>query len=133
MVGGNMGRSQLRCGTRASSALALIEQLEKRRLLASTLISLAVRDIVFDDSRDILYVSTSTGLVYRYDLASGTILPPWTVGGSLEGLDLTPDHSTLYVADTNKSATQRLIRKLNTQSRALTTLAYDLAAGDAGA
>src|SRR2546423_1653745 len=80
---------------------AVIERLEPRRLLATTTVSLpaAPRDIAFDNSRNLLYITESNGTIARYDLGTKALLSPWTVGGSLNGLDITPNNSAIYVAD----------------------------------
>ena len=57
------------------------------------------RDAVFDASRNLLYVTTGSGTLQRYDLISGSFLSPWAVGTSLNGADITPDGSALYVAE----------------------------------
>ena len=57
------------------------------------------RDHVYDHERDILYVSTGTGLIERYDVPNEQLLPPIAVGGSTLGIDITPDARFLYIAD----------------------------------
>lgn len=57
------------------------------------------QDYVYDTAHRMLYISTSTGQVQRYDLANQTLLAPWNVGLSLNGLDLSPDGSALYAAE----------------------------------
>ncbi|MDF3032035.1 MAG: hypothetical protein K0R03_2593 [Moraxellaceae bacterium] len=57
-------------------------------------------DMVYDDRRDLLYISNGSQLL-RYQLASGTFIDPLELGGSLKGMDISPDGSTLAVADTS--------------------------------
>jgi len=58
-------------------------------------------DMVYDSSRDILYI-TSGGQVLRYRLATSSFLTPFDFGtGRLSGLDLSPDGNTLAIADRN--------------------------------
>ena len=65
---------------------------------AAGAIAMNANDLVFDPWRNILY-GTTTGEVLRYDLASGTMLPPLAVGNQeLLGVDITPDGEYLYVA-----------------------------------
>lgn len=56
------------------------------------------RDMVYDDARDILFI-TNSDRVLRYHVGSGTFLPPIVTGGYVEGIDLSPDGNTLAVAD----------------------------------
>ena len=56
-------------------------------------------DILHDEARDLLYISTSTGSVLRYQLSSKTFLTPISIpSSSLGGIDLSPDGNTLAVA-----------------------------------
>jgi len=52
------------------------------------------RDLVFDPSRGLLYITTSAGTVQRYNVASQTLLSPLSVGTSLNGADITSDITT---------------------------------------
>jgi DNA-binding beta-propeller fold protein YncE len=74
------------------------------------------RDHVFDPTRNLLYITTGAGTVQRYDVATQTLLTPLAVGTSLNGADITPDGSALYVADNQTSGTQGFIRKVNLAS-----------------
>src|SRR5262245_59954498 len=70
--------------------------------LAHTLIPVANRrEHVFDNLRNILYIATSQGTVDRYDVATNTLLTPFTTtaGVSLNGIDISFDNQFLYVAD----------------------------------
>jgi DNA-binding beta-propeller fold protein YncE len=89
------------------------------------------RDRVFDPTRNLLYITTSTGTVQRYDIATQTLLAPLAVGTSLNGADITPDGSALYVAEDRASGTQGLIRKVNLASGTVTNIPYTLAFGEA--
>jgi hypothetical protein len=55
-------------------------------------------DTVYDDTRGLLYI-TSGSQILRYQLSSNSFLSPISVGGSLEGIDISPDESTIAVAD----------------------------------
>ncbi len=55
-------------------------------------------DMVHDQARGLLYISSGSE-VLRYHLASDTFLPPFQVGGSLRGMDLSPDGNTLAIAN----------------------------------
>src|SRR5688500_14939223 len=120
---------------RAILAAAVIEPLEGRRLLATTIVPLpsAPRDIVFDSSRNILYATTSAGTVARYNVATKTLLPAWTLGGSLNGLDITPDHSAIYVADGTVVGTQGFFKKVVLGTGAVSSIPYTRATSENGA
>src|SRR6476646_8331390 len=46
------------------------------------------RDLVYDATRNQLDITTKSGTVQRYDLATQTLLPALTVGTSLNGADI---------------------------------------------
>jgi hypothetical protein len=91
------------------------------------------RDRVFDPTRNLLYITTGAGTVQRYNVATQTLLTPLAVGTSLNGADITPDGSALYVADNQTSGTQGFIRKVNLASGTVTNIPYTLDFGEAGA
>jgi hypothetical protein len=65
----------------------------------------ARRDMVYDERYGVVYITHGSDLL-RYEVASGTFLPPVTLGGSLNGIDLSPDGKTLAVADMVTSDSQ---------------------------
>jgi hypothetical protein len=82
----------------------LLERLEDR-LVPSTLIPVPNhRDLVFDPARDLLYITTNAGTVQRYDVGGQQLLSPLNVGTALNGADITPDGSALYVTDSQTSS-----------------------------
>jgi hypothetical protein len=87
------------------------------------------RDLVYDEVRGLLYITTAAGTIERYDIANQTLLTPLSVGGSLNGGDITPDGSALYVADGQRGITQGWFDKVNLATGAPTHLPYDLSAG----
>ena len=56
------------------------------------------QDMVFDAPREMIYITSGTQ-VLRFDVATAKFLSPITLGGNLEGIDLSPDGMTLAVAD----------------------------------
>lgn len=99
---------------------AVLETLEERRLLASTLIPVSgAEDLIFDSTRNQLCITTSSGAVKRYDLQSG-VTTSIAAGTKLLGGDITPDGKSLYVADGGANA----IRKVDLGSGAITNLSY---------
>ena len=102
--------------------------------LPFTVLSIPVasaRDMVFDPLRHLLYI-TSGSNVQRYDVTTNTLLSPIVVGGSLGGLDITPDDSALYIADGQTVGTQGFIRKVDLTTNAVTNLPYTLAFMETG-
>lgn len=105
-----------------------LEPLEDR-LAPATLIPLAsVRDHVFDPVRNLLYMTTGTGVLHRYDLATQSLLSPINVGGPLNGLDITPDNNFLYIAD-GQPGSQGRVRKINLNTSTVTTIPYPVVGG----
>ncbi|HOC57030.1 MAG TPA: immunoglobulin domain-containing protein [Verrucomicrobiota bacterium] len=65
----------------------------------------AAVDMVYDDARDIMYISSGNS-VLRYSVGSNTFLTPFQMGTALAGLDLSPDGNTLVVGDHNGGSTE---------------------------
>lgn len=66
---------------------------------AGTFVSAAQRvDAVYNESRDILFISNGSQIL-RYLVSSGVYMEPLELGGSLKGMDLSPDGNTLAIAD----------------------------------
>ena len=101
---------------------------------ASDLIDVPDRvDHFFDDARGILFVSTEAGNIERWDAASGTLLSPYAVGGSLRGMDVTPDGQTIYAADYVVGEEGGRIRVVDVDTGGSTEIGYALAFGEGGA
>ncbi|MBN1589643.1 MAG: hypothetical protein JW888_09020 [Pirellulales bacterium] len=64
-------------------------------------------DMVHDAARNMLYITTTTGDLLRYNIASREFLSPITLGGNLRGIDISPDNNTLAVADLSCDSTQQ--------------------------
>jgi hypothetical protein len=100
---------------------------------SSTLIPVAnARDLIFDSTRDRLYITTSDGKVQRYDLGTKSLLTALTVGTSLNGGDITADGGALYIAENQKGTTQASVYKIDLATEAVTTLNYTPDSGEAG-
>lgn len=103
-------------------------------LAGSQLISVTDRkDHVYDQAQGVLYISTSSGEIERYDTSSGQLLTPWNVGVNLLGIDITPDGQSLYVAEGQTGATSGVVRKVSTSNGAVSNIFYNLTSGEAGA
>ena len=88
-------------------------------------------DIAYDDLRGVLYISEGPQLL-RFDLSSRTFLAPLTLGGSLNGMDISPDGSTLVVADTALSGGQPCIHLVNLVTLATQTPCVQASFGEGG-
>jgi Bacterial Ig-like domain (group 3)/Dockerin type I domain len=82
------------------------------------------RGMVYDAARDLLYIATDRGVVERYSPMQRMLLAPWKVGNTLKGIDLTPDGTSLLVADSVRGATSGYIRRVNADTGAVTTLVF---------
>lgn len=79
---------------------------------AGTFISAPSRfDMVHDDARNLIYIS-SDGIVLRYDVATSSFLTPVSLGGSLGGMDISPDSQFLAVADRNSFGSLIRVHKI---------------------
>jgi hypothetical protein len=104
------------------------------RLTPTTFIPVPDRnDLIFDPTRDVLYITTASGLVQRWDMATQKLLTPWNVGGILEGGDITQDGKYLYVAD-GVPVTGHLgvLHQVDLASGAVTNLTYPLGMNEFG-
>lgn len=100
----------------------------------STLVPITTRrDHVFAPTGGLIYISTTAGTIARYNLATSSFLSPWAVGVSLNGLDVVPNGTAVYVAEDQVSGGQGMLRKVNTSNGAVTNLPYALTALEAGA
>lgn len=84
-------------------------------------------DYVFDDS-GILYI-TDGSQIDRYNTQTNSFLTPFQVGGSLLGIDLSPDGKTLAVADTSRTG----IDLVSTSTGTVTPVNFTPAFGEGGA
>lgn len=99
--------------TRLLLAAAFVFALQLRAEAAGTFVSAPGRvDMVYDSARDTLYV-TSGASVLRYQLGTNSFLPPFDLGGSLAGLDLSPDGNTLVVADRTRTEANTWVHVVN--------------------
>ncbi len=88
------------------------------------------RDISFD-MNGILYI-TAGGKIERFDTQTGTSLAPLSIGGNLYGIDLSPDGSTLAVADRTPQAGYNFIHLVDTATGVAETVRFPLAFYEGG-
>ena len=90
------------------------------------------RDMVYDDAKSILYITTGAGgLITRYNAATDSALTAFTspLAAQLNGADLTPDGKFLYVAEDSISK----VLKVNTTDGSTSEIAASAGAGSNGA
>ena len=91
------------------------------------------QDIVFDATRDLLYITTDDGDLERFNLNTQTLLNPIDVGNVLNGADITPDGSQLVIAEDVTSGGQGLVHLVDLTDNSVNTAAYTLEFGEIGA
>jgi DNA-binding beta-propeller fold protein YncE len=87
-------------------------------------------DFVFSAS-GILYVTAGAD-IDRFNTKTDTYLTPFVVGGDLLGIDLSPDGTTLAVADSSFQGSTNHIQLVNTATGAATAVNFPLAGGESG-
>jgi hypothetical protein len=118
----------------AFSVFTFISIAVPTRLSAQTLIPVTTRrDMIFDHAGNYLYISTSDGLIKTYNLSTGQVETAKDLGGSLNGLDISPDDSFLLVAQNDTGVAQGVFEKVDLSSGAITNINYTLAFGETGA
>jgi hypothetical protein len=90
------------------------------------------RDMVFDSTGNHLYISSSSGTVRTFNLATRTFGATYNLGGSLNGLDISRDNSFLLIAQSNTTSNQGTFHKVNLASGAVTDIHYTLAFYETG-
>lgn len=88
------------------------------------------RDCVFDDE-GVLYVTAGSQVV-RYDTRSATYLTPFTLGGTLMGIDRSADGRALAVADTTTQGNFNRIFLVRTETGAAQAVSFPLAFYESG-
>jgi hypothetical protein len=81
------------------------------------------RDYAFDRN-GILYITAGSGNVQRYNTSTSSFLTPFNIGGSPIGIDLSPDGSTLAVADGSTQGTNNRIQLVNTATGVATPVSF---------
>ncbi len=110
-----------RCGWRNTSLL-----LNKQEFIEIS----GPRDLAFDYQRNLLYIGTEEGTVERYDLFARELLSPFTAGTSLNGMDITPDGSHLYLTENDISG-NAVLHRLNLSNGTVTDITYSIEFGEA--
>jgi FG-GAP repeat len=85
------------------------------------------RDLVWDQTRKRLYITTTGGTIERFDANTRTLLSPFDLGVPLNGADMTSDGAFLYVASGADGLADASIRKVDLDSGSVTTLTFSRA------
>lgn len=93
-------------------------------------------DMVHDSKRDLIYISNGDSLL-RYHVPTASFLSPIVLGGTLSGIDLSPDQSTLAVANyqfTGDSwgAGNNWVHLINLDTGAVTNVNFSREYGEGG-
>jgi hypothetical protein len=88
-------------------------------------------DMVYDGPRDVLYITCSNSIL-RYRLSDGGFLPSIPLGGSLMGIDLSPDGNRLIVADSTANPSNVWVHSINLNTEEATKALFRRANGEAG-
>jgi len=88
-------------------------------------------DMVYDDARGLIYIANGNQ-VLRYDVQCGCQQTPIPLGGTLKGLDLSPDGTTLAVADAAQDGTNEWVHLVNLDSLVDTKATVAEAVGEYG-
>ena len=91
------------------------------------------RDLVFDSTSQNLYISNSTGTVRAFSLSSFSFGTTYELGGTLNGLDISGDNTSLLVAQAATSGPQGTFHKIDLTTGMVTDIHYTLAPGEIGA
>jgi hypothetical protein len=88
-------------------------------------------DVAHDQGRNILYIS-SGGEILRYDLNASAFLTSFQLGGSLKGMDISPDGDTLAVADNSYADGQNWIYIVDLRTGSNQKITFPLAYYEGG-
>ncbi|MBV9125188.1 MAG: hypothetical protein JO112_17670, partial [Planctomycetes bacterium] len=91
------------------------------------------RDLVYDATRNLLYITTNSGTVQVYNPYTQAVQANIPVGGPLNGADITPDGSSLYVTDSQTAnSTTGVLHQLDLGNFQENNLFYNLASYETG-
>ncbi len=88
-------------------------------------------DMVYDHVRGLIYVANGSE-IERYDVAHNYPLGPIVVGGSLKGLDISPDGKTLAIADSAQLSGRGVIHLINLDTNVDTQASVVQTGGESG-
>jgi hypothetical protein len=113
---------------------ARIESLETRCLPSVIIPVTSHRDLVYDDTRDLLYVTTSEGRLERWDPNTQQLLTSYAFGTLQNGADITKNGQFLYVSEVQSPFNgYGVVHKLDLGRVEVTELPYTLLPPERGA
>lgn len=90
-------------------------------------------ELIYDSSRNRVYMPTTAGTVEIFDIDSQTMLTPVNTGGRSSGADISLDNQFLYVADAQVDANDRsFVYKVDLDTFAVTTIQVNSSGHDDG-
>ncbi len=90
------------------------------------------RDLIWDADRGLLYITTDIGRIERYLPFTQTLITPYIIDASLNGGDIDVAGDYLYVADDTAAGGEGFVHRVDLDTGASTTLAYELEFGEVG-
>src|SRR5947209_4975699 len=109
-----------------------VERLEDR-YVPSTLIPVQNhRDLVYDQLRNTLDITTSTGVVQQFYVPNQQQFSGFSVSPSNYAADLSTDGNSLYLTDPQTYGSQALLRQFNLNSGKITNYAFTRASSELG-
>lgn len=91
------------------------------------------RGMVFDHAGNHLYIATSSGTVLAYNLTTNQVDNTYTIGSSLNGIDIAADDSFLLAAENSVGISQGVFYRLNLSNGSVTNIGYTRASNEGGA
>lgn len=97
----------------------------------ATFLSAPSRVDVEIDNLKIVYIASGSS-VLRYNSIAATYLTPWNLGGSLRGMDISPDGQYLAVADSTTQGAQNRVFVVALATGVVNTISFPLASNESG-
>jgi hypothetical protein len=82
------------------------------------------RDLVFDHAGNYVYIATASGFVFPWNLHTRQVEAPYELGGSLNGIDISPDDAVLVVAQGIGGLAEGAFHKINLATKTVTDITY---------
>ena len=86
-------------------------------------------DMIHDPERNMLYITTTDDGLLRYSLSTRSFLAPIHLGGPLRGIDISPDHDTLVVADGRVSEPNNWVHVVDLTTGATRRITFEIGIG----
>lgn len=113
------------------SLVATLVALFPAAALGVTIGATGCTDMVYNPTNGVVYVTAGNQII-RYDWLDQRSLPSWTLGSTLMGIDVSPDGTTLAVADSSQDATSNWVFLVDTTSGASRQVRFPLSDMEGG-